>query len=211
MGGGFVLLGLLAVALLWLDLSQPLVQAVMILVYSFALIGFWDDFLKLKKASAKGLRPRFRLGLEFCLSLLVLAWLAHKGHISTHLYLPFFKDLSWDLGWAYLLFSAFVITGTANAVNLTDGLDGLAVFPVMICSAAFFFFAYLAGHSEMADYLNIPFVMGASELSPLSAAIVAACLGFFVVQCLPGTSLFRRCWIPCLRKLSWFTCCSHKK
>ena len=186
MGGGFILLGLLAVSLLWLDLSQPLIQAIMILVYGFALIGFWDDFLKLKKPNGKGLRPRLRLLLEFSFSFLILAWLTHKDHISTNLYLPFFKDLSFNLGLAYPLFAAFVITGTANAVNLTDGLDGLAVFPVMICATAFFFFAYLAGHREMADYLNIPFVAGAGELSPLSAAIVAACLGFLWYNSYPA-------------------------
>lgn len=186
MGGGFMLLGLLAVCLLWVDLSQPLVQAVMLLVYGFALIGLWDDLLKLKKENYTGIKPRWRLLLEFCLSFAVLFWMAWAGHVSTDFYLPFFKNVQWDLGWGYLLFGSFVITGCANAVNLTDGLDGLAIFPVMICSATLFVLAYLAGHYELAGYLNIPFIMGAGELSPLAASVVACCLGFLWYNSYPA-------------------------
>ena len=181
-----MLLGLLTVCLLWVDLSQPLIQATMILVYGFALIGLWDDFLKLKKENYKGIKVRWRLLMEFALSFAVLAWITSKGHISTDLYLPFFKNVRLDMGWAYLLFGSFVITGCANSVNLTDGLDGLAVFPVMICASTLFILAYLAGHYELANYLNIPFVMGAGELSPLSSAIVACCLAFLWYNSYPA-------------------------
>ena len=186
MGGGFMLLGVLTVVLLWVDISQPLIQAVILIVYGFAGVGLWDDLLKLKKNNYRGLRPRWRLLMELSFSFLVLAWMSHKGHISTNLYVPFFKDLSFQMGWLYPLFGAFVITGCANAVNLTDGLDGLAIFPVMICSATLAIFTYLAGHYEMADYLNIPFVEGSGELSPLSASVVACCLGFLWYNSYPA-------------------------
>ena len=186
MGGGFMLLGLLTVCLLWVDLSQPLVQATMILVYGFAVIGLWDDLLKLKKENYSGIKARWRILMEFSLSFIILAWVAHEGYISTNLHVPFFKNVQWDMGWAYLLFGSFVITGCANAVNLTDGLDGLAIFPVMICAITLFVLTYLAGHSEIAGYLNIPFVMGAGELSPLAAGVVACCLGFLWYNSYPA-------------------------
>lgn len=185
MGGSFMLMGLFAVLLLWADISQPLVQAVMIIVYGFAFIGLWDDLLKLKKQGS-GIRPRWRLMIEFFLSFVVLAWMTHQGHISTELYLPFFKNVQFDMGWTYLLFGSFVITGCANAVNLTDGLDGLAIFPVMIAAATLFILTYLAGHHELATYLNIPFIMGAGELSVLAASIVACCLGFLWYNSYPA-------------------------
>ena len=124
--------------------------------------------------------------MEFSLSFAVLAGMAYEGHISTNLYLPFFKDLSLDMGWAYLLFGSLVITGSANAVNLTDGLDGLAIFPVMICASTLFVLSYLAGHHELAGYLHIPFVAGAGELSPLAASVVACCLGFLWYNSYPA-------------------------
>ncbi len=181
-----MLLSLLAVCLLWVDLSQPLILATMILVCGFAAIGLWDDLLKLKKGNFSGIKIRWRLLMEFSLSFIVLAWLAKNDHISTSLYLPFFKNAHWDMGGAYLLFGSFVITGCANAVNLTDGLDGLAVFPVMICASTLSVLAYLAGHHELAQYLNIPFVDGAGELSPLSASVVACCLGFLWYNSYPA-------------------------
>ena len=186
MGGSFVLLGLLPICLLWIDLSEALVIAVLILVYGFALIGLWDDLLKLKKENYSGIKVRWRLAMEFSLSCLVLFYLAHQGYISTELHFPFLKDFSLDIGWAYILFGAFVITGCANAVNLTDGLDGLAIFPVMICAGTLCILSYLAGHYELAGYLNIPFIMGAGELVPLSAGIVACCLGFLWYNSYPA-------------------------
>ena len=181
-----MLLGLLTVCLLWVDLSQPLIQATIIIVYGFALIGLWDDLLKLKRENYSGIKPRWRLVMEFSFSFAVLAWMLHKGHISPDLYVPFFKNWNIHMGWTYLLFGSFVITGCANAVNLTDGLDGLAIFPVMICAGTLAVLSYLAGHYEMADYLNIPFVAGAGELSPLSASIVACCLGFLWYNAYPA-------------------------
>lgn len=178
MGGGFIVPALMVVCLLWTDLSQALVQAVIVLVLGFALVGFWDDLLKLRKSNYRGIKRSLRLGLELALSFAVLGWLSYQGDVSTEFYIPFFKNVIWDGGWIYLVLGSFVITGCANAVNLTDGLDGLAVFPVMISSLTLFVLSYLAGHHELASYLNIPFVAGAGELSPLMAGAAASCLGF---------------------------------
>ncbi|MCY4321728.1 MAG: phospho-N-acetylmuramoyl-pentapeptide-transferase [Bdellovibrionaceae bacterium] len=186
MGGSFILLSLLPVCLLWIDLSETLVIASLVLVYGFALIGLWDDLLKLKKENCSGMKVRWRILLELSLSCLVLFYLSYQGYISTEMHFPFLKDFSLDIGWAYILFGAFVITGCANAVNLTDGLDGLAIFPVMICAGTLCILSYLAGHYELAEYLNIPFIMGAGELVPLSASIVACCLGFLWYNSYPA-------------------------
>lgn len=186
MGGGFMLLSLIAVSLFWVDLSQTLVLSSLFIIYSFALIGLWDDLLKFRKSNFRGIKIRWRLFMEFGLSSLTLFFIWRQGYISTELYFPFFKDFSLNLGWLYILFGAFVITGCANAVNLTDGLDGLAIFPVMISAAALFILSYAAGHSEIADYLNIPFVSGAGELSPLLAGVIACCLGFLWFNSYPA-------------------------
>ena len=178
MGGVFILLGLFAVCFLWVDLGEPLVWGTLLIVAGFALIGLWDDLLKLKAKNFRGLRASWRLILEFTLCLTVLSLLIAQGDLSSTLYIPVFKDISWDLGGFYALFGAFVITGCANSVNLTDGLDGLAIFPVLICAGALSVFAYAAGHREIAEYLNMPFVSGSGELAPLAAAVVASCLGF---------------------------------
>lgn len=186
MGGSFVLLSFFVVSFLWFDLSEPLVLGALVIVFGFAFVGFWDDLLKIKKDNFRGVRPRWRLLIELAFSFFVLFVLAQTGHISTELYLPFFKNVHLDLGWFYFVFGAFVITGCANAVNLTDGLDGLAVFPVVICSATLSVFAYLAGHLEIANYLNVPYVEGAGELAVVAAATVACGLGFLWYNSYPA-------------------------
>ena len=186
MGGGFMLLSLITVCLFWIDLSQTLVLSSLFIIYSFALIGLWDDLLKFRKSNFKGIKVRWRLLIELGLSSLTLFYLTSQGYLSTELYFPFFKDFSLNLGWSYILFGAFVITGCANAVNLTDGLDGLAIFPVMICACTLFILSYVTGHSEIANYLNIPFIAGAGELSPLLAGVIACCLGFLWFNAYPA-------------------------
>ena len=178
MGGIFILLGLFAVCFLWVDLSEPLVWSTLLIVAGFALVGLWDDLLKLQTKNLKGLRASWRLILEFTLCLIVLSVLMAREELSSILYVPVFKNISWDLGGLYVVFGAFVIVGCANSVNLTDGLDGLAVFPLLVCAGALSVFAYAAGHREIADYLNMPFVSGSGELVPLTAAVVASGLGF---------------------------------
>ena len=186
MGGILILLCLITSVLFWTNILSPLVGAVLFVTISFSLIGFWDDWLKVRHNNVKGLRGRVRLLLEFIVSSSVLFVLCHFNIIDTVLYFPFFKNLSVDLSWSYIIFGSFVIVGFSNAVNLTDGLDGLAIFPVMICSLSLGVFSYLAGHFEIASYLGIPFISGAGELVPLTMAMAAASLGFLWYNSYPA-------------------------
>ena len=178
MGGGLVLFSLLLSAVLWVDLSEPLIWGALIVLFSFGVIGFWDDFIKSRWKNFKGIPPLYRLLYEFAVSGALIAVFMDMDQIAPVLYVPFLKNMAFDLSWWYVLFGSFVITGTANAVNLTDGLDGLAIVPVMVCAGTLGVFAYLAGHSNMATYLGIPFIVGAGEITPLAMAVVSAGLGF---------------------------------
>ena len=186
MGGVLILICLLVSVFFWTNLFEPLVCAVLVVTLSFALIGFWDDWLKVRRHNVKGLSGRLRLFLEFLISSAALFVLCYFQVIDTVLYLPFFKNISFDLSWGYILFGSFIIVGFANAVNLTDGLDGLAIFPVMICSLSLGLFSYLAGHFELSAYLGIPFISGAGELVPLVVALSAASLGFLWYNSYPA-------------------------
>ena len=186
MGGWLILLCLFIVLLFWIDLREPLVWAVLSITFGFALIGFWDDWLKIRRHKMRGLPGKTRLFLEFLLSGIVLFLLCYFEQINTQLYVPFFKNLSFNLSWGYVLFGSFIIVGMANAVNLTDGLDGLAIFPVMVCAVTLGVFSYLAGHFDLASYLGIPFISGAGELMPLAMAVSAASLGFLWYNTYPA-------------------------
>ena len=186
MGGGLILVGLLVPALLWVNLLDPLVWAVLVVTLGFGYVGWLDDSLKVKKKNSKGLPGRMRLLAEFAISGAVIAVLINKFEFSTLLNVPFFKTAVFDLGWWYAPFAALVIVGCANAVNLTDGLDGLAIVPVIICAATFGIFSYIAGNHGIATYLQIPFVRGAGELTPLAGAMVAAGLGFLWFNTYPA-------------------------
>ncbi len=186
MGGGLILLGVLASFWLWADIKNPLVWSTMIVTLGFGAIGYRDDFLKVSKKNSKGLSGKVRLLSEFLISMGLVSYLVYSGHLSSELYLPFFKNVHVDLGWGYVLFAGLVIVGCANAVNLTDGLDGLAIFPVIVCAGTFMIFAYVTGHAEMAHYLTIPYVSGVGELAILSAAVVAAGLAFLWFNTFPA-------------------------
>jgi len=138
------------------------------------------------KKNHKGVPGRVRLVAEFLIAGAVIAFLVNDGAIPTGVAVPFFKDLSVELGWGYVIFGSLVIVGSANAVNLTDGLDGLAIVPVIVCSATFMLFSYVAGHVGIAEYLAIPYVVGAGELTPLAASVVAAGLGFLWYNSYPA-------------------------
>jgi phospho-N-acetylmuramoyl-pentapeptide-transferase len=186
MGGGLMIAGLLAPALLWMDLMNPMVLGVLVITLGFGAIGYWDDYLKVSKKNHKGVPGRVRLTAEFLIAGLVIGVLVATNAITTEVALPFVKNFMLDMGWFYVVFAALVIVGCANAVNLTDGLDGLAIVPVIICSGTFMLFAYVAGHIAIADYLAIPYVPGAGELTPLGAAVVAAGLGFLWYNSYPA-------------------------
>jgi len=180
MGGLMILSGLLVATLLWADLTNLYVWTVLLVTVGFGGIGFYDDYLKVTKQSHLGFSGKARLLIEFAIALGagVLIILAQTGTFATSLSIPFFKQLLIDLGWFYAAFAAVVIVGAGNAVNLTDGLDGLAIMPIMIAAAAFGLIAYLAGNTNFATYLQIHYVVGTGELSVICGALIGAGLGF---------------------------------
>lgn len=176
MGGLMILVALTLSLALWMDLRNPFVWACLAVTIGFGLIGFMDDYDKVSKNSHAGLSGRIRLLLEFAVA--GIASYIIVSQISTDLYVPFFSDVQIPLGPAYYVFAAFVIVGAGNAVNLTDGLDGLAIMPVIIAAGTFAMIAYLVGRTDFSEYLGIPHVPGAGELAIFCAAIMGAGLAF---------------------------------
>ena len=176
MGGLMILTALTVSLLLWMDPSNPFVWAVLAVTVGFGLIGFLDDFDKVTKKSHKGVSGRTRLLMEFVVAG-IAAWII-VSQISTNLYVPFFAGRVIPLGPLYYVFAATVIVGFGNAVNLTDGLDGLATMPVVIAAGAFLLICYLVGRVDYSAYLGIPHVAGAGELAIFCAGIMGAGLAF---------------------------------
>lgn len=186
MGGSLILLSILFPTVLWADSTNPYVWVSLFIGIGYGLIGYFDDLLKVSKKNPKGLSGKLRLVLEFLLALIACAYAFKYAGLNTDLYFPFLKKLEVDLGWGYIFFGAFVIVGAANAVNLTDGLDGLAIGPVMINAITLGIFAYLAGNIKIANYLQIPYVAGVGELSILLSSVAAAGLGFLWYNTYPA-------------------------
>lgn len=176
MGGLLILVCLSVATLLWADLSNGFVWACLAVTLGFGLVGFFDDYQKVTRSSHKGVSGKVRLAIEAAIALCAVAYIS--AETGTDLRLPFVKDAVLPLGWVYIPFAAFVIVGAANAVNLTDGLDGLAIMPVIIASAAFGLIAYAVGNAVFAGYLNISGVPGSGELAVFCGAIIGAGLGF---------------------------------
>jgi phospho-N-acetylmuramoyl-pentapeptide-transferase len=176
MGGLLILISVAISVLLWMDLTNPYVWACLLVTAGFGLIGFLDDYDKVKKAHHAGLSGRMRLFLEFAIAGFA-TWLM-IGNGGSQLYLPFIQGPVVDLGWAYIAFGAFVIVAFGNAVNLTDGLDGLATMPVIIAAMAFLLISYLVGNVKFAEYLGIPHINGTGDLTVLLLAIIGAGLAF---------------------------------
>ena len=189
MGGLMILSGLLVSTLLWANPGSPYVWIVLGVTLSFGLIGFYDDYLKITTQTATGFAGRTRLLAEAVIAIIACTAFAHlgSGPIATALVFPFFKDLVINLGWGFVLFGGFVIVGAGNAVNLTDGLDGLAIVPVMIAAATFGLISYLAGNAVFAEYLQIHYVAGSGELSILCGAVIGAGLGFLWFNAPPAS------------------------
>jgi phospho-N-acetylmuramoyl-pentapeptide-transferase len=180
MGGVLILLAVCSATLLWADLTNPYIWAVLGVTVGFGVIGFIDDFLKVSKRNSKGLSGKLKLALQLSISgVAAFSILSHLPiHLQTSLTVPFFKDLLINLGWMFVLFAIFVMVGSSNAVNLTDGLDGLAIVPVMIASGVFGIIAYLSGNTIFSNYLQLNYVPGAGELAVLLGALVGSGLGF---------------------------------
>ncbi|MEZ5668798.1 MAG: phospho-N-acetylmuramoyl-pentapeptide-transferase [Alphaproteobacteria bacterium] len=180
MGGVMILLCVVISTLLWMRLDNLFVWTVLLVTTGMGLLGFSDDYLKLTKRNSKGVSGRVKLLAQFLLSLIAafLITMATDEGIALKLAVPFFKDFMPNLGWFYVVFAAVVMVGSSNAVNLTDGLDGLAIVPVMIASGCFALIAYLVGNFNFAEYLQIQFVPGAGDLAVFCGAMVGAALGF---------------------------------
>jgi phospho-N-acetylmuramoyl-pentapeptide-transferase len=180
MGGLMILGGVTITVLLWADLSNPYVWVVLFVTLVYGAVGFYDDYLKVTKQDATGFRGRVKILIETIAALIAAYAIAKVGDpkLSTDLAIPFLKTVLIPLGVFYIPFAAFIIVGAGNAVNLTDGLDGLAIVPVMIAAATFGFISYLVGRADFADYLQIHYVAGTSELAVVCGALVGAGLGF---------------------------------
>ncbi len=189
MGGLLILIAVVLPSLLWADLANPFVWMVLASMLLYGVIGFADDYLKLTRQRSLGLTARQKLAAQWLVALglgLFLMWLVHLGRYTTEFSLPFFKNWTPDLGWLYVPFAMLVIVGAANAVNLTDGLDGLAIGTSMIASATYAILAYIAGHAKVAGYLDVPNVRGSGELAVICGALVGASLGFLWFNCNPA-------------------------
>jgi phospho-N-acetylmuramoyl-pentapeptide-transferase len=180
MGGILILLAVTAATLLWAQLTNRFVWLALLAMLSMGAVGFIDDYLKLKRATSAGLSPRQKFFWQVLIGLLVggYLWRFPTDAFTTTLPIPFFKNWLPELGLLYAVFAMVVLVGCANAVNLTDGLDGLAIVPTLMAAATFTLFAYVAGHAAIARYLQVIFVRGASELPVFGAALVGASLGF---------------------------------
>ncbi len=180
MGGFLILLALCVSTLLWADLTNGFVWAILYITIGFGTIGFADDMLTLTRRSSHGLPSRFKLLAQIVIGTLAVIWLIQLSPegVETRLAIPFLKNVMIDLGWFFGVFGVMVLVGASNAVNLTDGLDGLAIVPVMIAAGCFALIAYLAGNSVFAGYLQIHYVAGTGELAVFCGALVGASLGF---------------------------------
>lgn len=187
MGGLLILASITISTLLWARLDEPRVWIVILVALGFTAVGFVDDWSKITQKSTAGLSGKKRLALEFIISSVAIGIGVWAYGVDTVVPVPFLKDVSFDLGpIGYVAFASFVITGCANAVNLTDGLDGLAIGPVMTSALTFGILAYLAGNVNFAEYLQIPYVAGAGELTIMTVTIAGAGMGFLWFNSYPA-------------------------
>ncbi|MDG1286157.1 MAG: phospho-N-acetylmuramoyl-pentapeptide-transferase [Rickettsiales bacterium] len=180
MGGVMILLAVGLSTILWANLANPYVWITLFVTMGYGTIGFIDDYIKLTKRHHAGLPGKVKLLLQFIIGVAAVLWIQKVSNpeFSSHLAFPFVKDFMLDLGWFYILFASVVMVGASNAVNLTDGLDGLAIVPIMIAAGCFALIAYLIGNTVFADYLQITHVKGSGELAIFCAALIGAGLGF---------------------------------
>tara|TARA_B100001250_G_scaffold327161_1_gene291304 strand:- start:104 stop:1090 length:987 start_codon:yes stop_codon:yes gene_type:complete len=180
MGGLMILLGVFSGVLLWGDLKNPYNWFLIYIAGSFGLLGAYDDYKKIKKNNSTGVSSRFKILIQIILALIgiMIIFFTSESTEIKNLYFPFFKNLVINLGWFFIPFYLFVLVGSSNAVNLTDGLDGLATVPVILVAACFAFISYVSGNIVFSDYLQIPYIKGVGEASIFCGSIIGACLGF---------------------------------
>jgi phospho-N-acetylmuramoyl-pentapeptide-transferase len=188
MGGTLVLVAIALSTLLWSDLTNHYVWLVLLITLGFGAIGYWDDYLKLVLKDSRGLSAKRKYFFQSILALgaAIYLYCTAQTPIETQLVLPFFKNVILPLGFVYIIFTYFVIVGTSNAVNLTDGLDGLAILPAVMVAGALGIFAYATGNSNFANYLSIPYVPGSGEIVIFCGALVGAGLGFLWFNTYPA-------------------------
>jgi len=180
MGGFLILIGILFGTLLWADLKNPYIWVLLFVATSFGILGFIDDYLKIKQKNSRGISSLTKLVCQIILSLIAVFLLLKFGdseHLK-NLYFPFFKNLVFHLGLFFIPFAIFIIVGSSNAVNLTDGLDGLATVPVMLVALSFTLICYVTGNTVFSEYLHIPYIINVGEAAIFCGAIVGSCLGF---------------------------------
>lgn len=181
MGGLMIIFSVLFSTLLWCDLTNPYIWFALTVFVGYGVIGFWDDYLKLTKQNTKGLSGRYKIVFQLLIGLIATWGIMQlaPASLQTSVAVPFFKDLLVPLGtYLYLPFALCVIIGASNAVNLTDGLDGLAIVPAAVCAACFGLICYLVGNLEFSKYLQIHYVPGTGEIAVLCGAMIGAALGF---------------------------------
>jgi len=187
MGGMLILFSVLLATLLWADISNYYVWLVLLSIVGFGLIGFVDDYIKILRGQSKGLNSLQKIAAQLGVAIAIGFFFYLSPAYSTELSVPFFKNFNPDLGMFYIPFAILVIVGCSNAVNLTDGLDGLAVGPVIISAMAYAVVAWVVGNRLVADYLLIPYIEGAGELAVLMAAIIGSGLGFLWFNTYPAS------------------------
>ncbi len=186
MGGGLILLAIVVPTLLWADLTNKNIWVAVLVTLLFGVIGYVDDYRKVVQKNSKGLSGRQKLLAQTLVAVSAALFIYITRDTPPVLKFPFFKEWSFYLGALFVPFATFVIVGASNAVNLTDGLDGLAVGPTMTTSATFLILAYCAGHMKIAEYLQIPYIAGAGELSIFCGCVAASCLGFLWFNTYPA-------------------------
>ena len=180
MGGVIILIGLLVSVLCWGDLSNLNILFCLYIAISFGVLGAFDDYKKIKHSNSSGISSKFKIISQIFLAIIGVCFYVYfvENQNITNLYFPFFKNLIINLGWFFIPFAVFVLIGASNAVNLTDGLDGLATVPVILVAGCFAFISYVTGNILFSDYLQIPYIEGTGEISIFCGAIIGSCLGF---------------------------------
>ncbi len=186
MGGLIIIMGVMAAVLLWGDLSNHYLWLTSLVFTGFGAVGFWDDYTKKAQAQNQGISAKTKFAGQLLIAAAAISLLIFEPAYSTELAVPFFKDFRPDLGWLYLPFAMLVLVGASNGVNLTDGLDGLAIGPMVVGTACFALFIYVGGHRDMAQYLNITYIAGLGEVAVFCGALVGAGLGFLWYNAYPA-------------------------